>query len=184
MLRRIPYPKALITLVLILALVVTCYRTFCRVTFVSDLGTNGKVSVRFSAPSPWLSGTRTFLQLASSDREGGTAGVRLYTQTFNQITRFGSNGIPANRGVWAVLDGRPETESTVADLIKAFELQIKDEDVGIPVLEYGDPNTPIGRNYLKTHLHFYSPDWGTFPTGRTSWIWVPRLFSEGETDTF
>ena len=178
MLRRIPYPKALITLVLILALVVTCYRTFCRVTFVSDLGTNGKVSVRFSEPSPWLSGTKTFLQLSSFDREGRTAGVRLYINTSNR------NGIPANRGVWAVLDGRPETESTVADLIKAFELQMKDKDVGIPVLEYGDPNTPIGRNYLKPQTNFYSPDWGSFPTGRTSWIWFPRLFSEGETVTF
>lgn len=170
-----PNRQAIIGFALIVIFAAAFYRLVSRVSFTSDLGTDGKVSVRFSAPSPWFSGTKSFIELTSSEREREES-VHCY------LTRFHRNNIPVHKGVTVSVDGRLETETTVADFIKAFEAQISDTDLAVPVLEYGDPNTPIGRNYLNPHRHYYSPDWGLFQIGEKN-IWYPYPFSTGETLT-
>ena len=156
-------------------LIVIAYRLFGRVTLTSDLGTNGKVSVRFSAPSPWFSGRTYSLYVYSSEKDRKTNEHCWVWQPYR-------NNVPVAKVVNLRLDRRADTESTVADFIEAFESSVKDDDIAVPILEYGDPDTPIGRNFKNSQRIAYSPDWNLFQIGEKN-FWFPLLFSEGETIT-
>ena len=174
LIQRIPYQKSLLSIALILALIVIGYRLFGRVTLTSDLGTNGKVSVRFSAPSPWISGRKYSLNVYSSEKDQITDGVLCW------VWQPYRNNVPVAKVVNIRLDGRADKESTVADFIEAFESSVRDDDIAVPILEHGDPDTPIGRNFKESRKFAYTPDWTLFQIGEKN-LWFPRLFSEGET---
>ncbi len=176
--RILRYRKSLIAAALTLTLITIFYLFFGRVTFVSDLGTNGKVRVKLSAPSPWLADRKFFIDISNSTRPNrdGTV-IRCYRSEHYR------NNVPIYQNLWVILDAREETESTVSDFIAVIESEISGEGIKAPVLEYGDPNTPIGRHFDKIQRSFFSPDWGLFQIGKKN-IWFPRLFSKGETETF
>jgi hypothetical protein len=171
MFHRIPYRKSLLAVALILALIVIAYFLFGRVTLTSDLGTNGKVSVRFSAPSPWFSGRKYSLCLYSSEKDRKTDGTHCW------VWEACRNDVPVTKQVNVRLDRRADTESTVADFIEAFESSVKDDDIAVPILLYGDPDTPIGRNFKNPQCIAYAPNWILFQIGEKN-LWFPLLFSE------
>lgn len=142
-------------------------RYISRVGFVSDLGSGGKVSVRFTAPSPWFSGTKAFVQFDSSETMR-SPGVICGTTTFYQ------DNVTVHKGVSVIFDARPGQETTVGEFLKEFERRIDRDDFPIPVLEHGDPSTVIGGNFPEPQRTYFTPDWKLF-TLQQSRFWIPGI---------
>ena len=138
-----------------------------RTELVTDLGTNGRVSVRFSAPSPWISGTKAFVQI-SSQQDKHTPDVTCATSVFYQ------DNLPTDKGVTIILNGSPDHLSTVGELIAAFEESTDREDFPVPELLFGDPNTLIGANYETPQRIYFSPE-RSVSLFFGSKVWIPRF---------
>ena len=102
-------------------------RYVSRVGFVSDLGSDGKVNVRCTVSSPWLSGTKAFVQFDSSEKMRNP-GVICGTTTFYR------NNVPVHQGVSVIFDARPGQETTVGEFLREFEQKNDRDDFPIPVL--------------------------------------------------
>jgi len=158
--------KTTILVVAVVLLLVSAFVTrLSRTYLVTDLGTGGRISVRFNASSPLLSGTKAFVQLSSLESKS-TEGV------ICSLTTFYRNNIPVHKGVSIILKSNPGKETSVGELIEIFDQSIDREDFPVPVLESGDPNTPIGANYKEPQRIYFSPDWSVFQFFDSK-VWFP-----------
>jgi len=113
--------------------------SFGRVSLQTDLGTNGKVRVRFVAPSPTLSGTITFVSFQSA---------KLATDSILvSVARLSEEGALREQCVNIVLNSSDSNESTVSELLDAVP-KAGSSDLGLKsILAFGDPNILIGKNF-------------------------------------
>ena len=93
---------------------------------------------------PWFSGAKSFVQFSSSDKMR-SPGVVCSTTTFYR------NNVPVHKGVSVILDTQLGRETTVGELIEQFDRCIDRDDFPVPVLEYGDPETPIAEVFQKAN---------------------------------
>ncbi len=138
--------------------------SFGRVSLQTDLGTNGKVRVRFVAPSPILSGTSTFVSFQSS---------KLATDSILvSVARLSEEGALREQGVNIVLNSSESNESTVSELLDAVSKEVS-ADLGLKsILEFGDPNILIGRNFDSPQRLVLGPPW-TFVGTRENGFFLP-----------
>ncbi|MDB4678919.1 Na+/H+ antiporter NhaC family protein [Rhodopirellula sp.] len=137
-----------------------------RVEFTSDLGTDGEVSVRFVAPSPWLSGTNSFIEFwPSKDKQVRGVSCR--------ITMLSRDNVPVDKGVVVSFETQSGRETTVGEFLREFEKVINPDDFLVPTLEHGDPNTIIGGRFTTLQRLNFTPDWETFLVGESK-IFLPQ----------
>lgn len=143
-----------------------CLLGFGRVEYLTDLGSENEVSVRISAPAPWISGKAFFLDFSSSDSDSGKISV-----VFSERQR---QGMQIEEGVTVLLNRSVDQQPTVSDFLAEFNRKVS-QPYTVTLLA-GDPEAEIKSGFRQSFSMDTDAALRTVKIGKSAEIFGKAIF--------